>query len=121
MCRWLISFAFVPSCHREAEASFPNSCPLSYVDNQLRKSKRFDAEGMKKEHPEFFAPIARRRSSSSYVPAHANDNSAQANDEGQLRYWTSEMCSQNAHLFDFVVTVSTFLPHSYKVDAKAAK
>jgi hypothetical protein len=27
-------------------------------------------------------------------------------DEGQLRYWTSEMCSRNAHLFDFVVTVS---------------
>lgn len=26
-------------------------------------------------------------------------------DEGQLRYWTSDMCNRYPHLFDFVVTV----------------
>lgn len=25
--------------------------------------------------------------------------------EGQLRYWTADMCSRSPHLFDFVVTV----------------
>lgn len=29
-----------------------------------------------------------------------------AGEEGQLRYWTSEMCSSQPHLFDMVVTVS---------------
>ncbi|EDR08920.1 uncharacterized protein LACBIDRAFT_166577, partial [Laccaria bicolor S238N-H82] len=51
-----------------------------YVDNQLRHSKRFDAEGIQRDHPELF-------------------------DEGQLRYWTSRMCSRSPHLFDFVVTL----------------
>lgn len=27
-------------------------------------------------------------------------------DEGQLRYWTNEMCTKSPHLFDFVITVS---------------
>lgn len=27
-------------------------------------------------------------------------------EEGQLRYWTAEMCRDQAHLFDFVITVS---------------
>jgi NAD+ kinase len=26
-------------------------------------------------------------------------------EEGQLRYWTAEMCTKSPHLFDFVVTV----------------
>lgn len=26
-------------------------------------------------------------------------------DEGQLRYWTNEMCTKSPQLFDFVVTV----------------
>jgi NAD+ kinase len=26
-------------------------------------------------------------------------------EEGQLRYWTNEMCTKSPHLFDFVVTV----------------
>ena len=30
----------------------------------------------------------------------------QSQPEGQLRYWTAEMCSRSPHLFDFVVTVS---------------
>lgn len=28
------------------------------------------------------------------------------NEDGQLRYWTAEMCNRSPHLFDFVVTVS---------------
>jgi NAD+ kinase len=35
-----------------------------------------------------------------------SDFSRRPRDEGQLRYWTSEMCSNSPHLFDFVVTVS---------------
>lgn len=27
-------------------------------------------------------------------------------DDGQLRYWTNEMCRKSPHLFDFVITVS---------------
>ncbi len=30
-------------------------------------------------------------------------------EEGQLRYWTSDMCSHSPHLFDFVVTVRVSL------------
>ena len=26
-------------------------------------------------------------------------------EEGQLRYWTPDMCSRSPHLFDFVITV----------------
>jgi NAD kinase len=26
-------------------------------------------------------------------------------EEGQLRYWTGEMCSSQPHLFDFVITL----------------
>ncbi|KAK4705427.1 NAD+ kinase, partial [Phenoliferia sp. Uapishka_3] len=36
-----------------------------YVDTQLRKSKRFDAEGMQREHPELFRPLPRRYSRTS--------------------------------------------------------
>ena len=35
--------------------------------------------------------------------------SKRSKDEGQLRYWTSEMCSSSPHHFDFVVTVSCLL------------
>lgn len=31
-------------------------------------------------------------------------------EQGQLRYWTSDMCSRSPHLFDFVVTVRSY-PH----------
>lgn len=36
-------------------------------------------------------------------------------DEGQLRYWTADMCSHSLHLFDFVITVRylTFKFRSY--------
>ena len=32
-----------------------------------------------------------------------SDGNSQA--EGQLRYWTAEMCNKSPHLFDFVITV----------------
>lgn len=100
-----------------------------YVDSQLRTSKRFNAAGLEKEHPEFFKPYPRRRSSSS-ASIHTlstslsdvsllsrassiggakrrSDSGRDAdNEQGQLRYWTADMCSNTPNLFDFVVTVS---------------
>ncbi|CAE6412560.1 unnamed protein product [Rhizoctonia solani] len=95
-----------------------------YVDSQLRNSKRFDAAGLERDYPELFAPLPppRRRSSSSTSTAsshHSNlsslrmtsasRNSSTDNlslpSEGQLRYWTSDMCIRSPHLFDFVVTL----------------
>ena len=83
-----------------------------YVDNQLRTSKRFDAAGMEREFPELFVPFPRRRSSSSNSLAsmmNGNGNATDYQEEGQLRYWTSDMCSWSPHLFDFVVTVRYIL------------
>ena len=80
---------------------------IVYVDAQLRYSKRFDPDGIHAEYPEFFAPMPRRgSSSSSIVSMHSERSSSEPKDEGQLRYWTSDMCSRSPHLFDFVVTVS---------------
>lgn len=90
-----------------------------YVDAQLRTSKRFDAAGLQKEYPQLFEPVGRRRSSSttsvntlhSAYPSSSSLNgdgfgvNGRRKDEGQLRYWTGEMCSNSPHLFDFVVTV----------------
>lgn len=89
---------------------------IVYVDAQLRQSKRFDAAGLQKEHPDLFQPLHRRRSSSSAsLSAMSNWSSTtsmgdlrRSKEEGQLRYWTGEMCSNSPHLFDFVITVS---PH----------
>jgi hypothetical protein len=81
---------------------------IVYVDAQLRYSKRFDVEGIQQEHPEFFAPLPKRRTSnSSGISGHSTPatNGAEAGEEGQLRFWTSEMCTRSPHLFDFVVTV----------------
>lgn len=83
----------------------------SYVDHQLRKSRRFDAEGIQRDHPELFEPLPRRRSSSSNSLSSLSSSSTHQDDlnmhqEGQLRYWTSDMCSNSPHLFDFVITVS---------------
>ncbi|KAJ7497121.1 ATP-NAD kinase-like domain-containing protein [Mycena latifolia] len=78
-----------------------------YVDNQLRNSKRFDAEGIERDHPELFIPVPRRRNSSTNslasVPSYKEEFNPK--ETGQLRYWTSDMCSQSPHLFDFVVTL----------------
>lgn len=90
-----------------------------YVDAQLQTSKRFDAAGLQREYPHLFAPMARQRSSSSasvntlsHISAFSSTTSMgeaakqATNGEGQLRYWTSELCSATPHLFDFVITVS---------------
>ncbi|KAI0066155.1 ATP-NAD kinase [Artomyces pyxidatus] len=80
-----------------------------YVDHQLRTSRRFDAAGIERDHPELFVPFPRRRSSSnnslSSVSTVSNDGHTTSGEEGQLRYWTAEMCSRSPHLFDFVVTL----------------
>lgn len=90
-----------------------------YVDAQLQTSKRFDAAGLQREYPHLFVPMARQRSSSSasvntlsHISAFSSTTSMgeaakqATNGEGQLRYWTSELCSATPHLFDFVITVS---------------
>jgi NAD+ kinase len=86
-----------------------------YVDGQLRNSKRFDAEGMQRDYPHLFEPIQRRRSSSSNMSSPGLASSWGTNgfatpdhkrrEEGQLRYWTADMCSNSPQLFDFVVTL----------------
>lgn len=94
---------------------------IVYVDAQLRKSKRFNAAGIKEEHPEFFRPTVRRRSSSSTSVSTLSAAASSTSlgdlhrkrsimggghvDDGQLRYWTGEMCSSQPHLFDFVITL----------------
>ncbi|KAF5370614.1 hypothetical protein D9758_002090 [Tetrapyrgos nigripes] len=81
-----------------------------YVDNQLRTSRRFDAEGIERDHPGLFVPFPRRRTSSSnslssMSSASTTKDEFYLKEEGQLRYWTSSMCSQSPHLFDFVITL----------------
>ncbi|KAH7920926.1 ATP-NAD kinase [Leucogyrophana mollusca] len=83
-----------------------------YVDHQLRNSRRFDAAGIQQDHPELFEPLPRRRSSSSNSLSSLSSSSTSQQDdlngllqEGQLRYWTSDMCSRSPHLFDFVITL----------------
>ena len=84
-----------------------------YVDAQLRNSKRFDAAGIQRDYPALFQPVGRRRSSSSASLSSAYPSSVsladsmsnKRRDEGQLRYWTSEMCSNSPQLFDFVITL----------------
>ncbi len=84
-----------------------------YVDTQLQTSKRFDAAGMQKQYPHLFEPIVRRRSSSSTGFSSSFPSTTSMNEiarrrddgEGQLRYWTAEMCSSSPNLFDFVVTL----------------
>ncbi|KAG1844169.1 ATP-NAD kinase-like domain-containing protein [Suillus subalutaceus] len=83
---------------------------IVYVDHQLRNSRRFDAEGIQRDHPELFEPLPRRRSSSSNSLSSLSSSSTHQDDfntlqEGQLRYWTSDMCSNSPHLFDFVITL----------------
>ncbi|GAA5880334.1 hypothetical protein JCM16303_003902 [Sporobolomyces ruberrimus] len=139
---------------------------IVYVDSQLKKSKRFDAAGIEKEHPDLFTPFPshRRYSRTSSSASLATDfnghsfhprrssgptgsstpgtngmaplsmtnlneallkrnNSITSNSgasdrseahparkgeqgqEGQLRYWTNDMCRKSPHLFDFVITL----------------
>jgi len=104
----VVCVAFISLC-------YSSDFLISYVDNQLRHSRRFDAEGIRRDHPELFVPFPHRRSSSSnslssLSSTSANKDDIQVNEEGQLRYWTSRMCSHSPHLFDFVVTASNLFP-----------
>jgi NAD+ kinase len=101
---------------------------IVYVDAQLRHSKRFDAAGLQQDHPEFFRPLHRRRSSSSASVNNVSSwssgtslSEARKKDEGQLRYWTSEMCSSAPHLFDFVVTVSSYTSTEFLLTGSSAE
>ncbi|KAG6862310.1 hypothetical protein C0995_016008 [Termitomyces sp. Mi166 len=80
-----------------------------YVDSQLRYSRRFDAEGIRLQHPDLFIPFPRRQTSNSTSVSSLTSGSTKddvyGRDDGQLRYWTSSMCSQTPQLFDFVVTL----------------
>ncbi|PFH52004.1 hypothetical protein AMATHDRAFT_141215 [Amanita thiersii Skay4041] len=84
---------------------------IVYVDSQLRRSRRFDAAGIQRDHPELFIPIPHRKNSSSTSLNSLSSQSSPSSDpqntceEGQLRYWTSSMCSHSPHLFDFVITL----------------
>lgn len=84
---------------------------IVYVDSQLRQSKRFDAEGIRREYPHLFSPVSSRNQSSSNgnSPPESLSNgkfsSTQTKDDGLLRFWTSDMCSRAPHLFDMVVTL----------------
>ncbi|KDN47560.1 hypothetical protein K437DRAFT_255837 [Tilletiaria anomala UBC 951] len=113
---------------------------IVYVDSQLKASKRFDVEGIKRDFPALFEPIIhpnanqphghgqRRASSFASTPSSGTSSSSSDADgnaigfnlanimtspnghglfkgEGQLRYWTAEMCSRHPQLFDFVVTL----------------
>jgi len=88
-----------------------------YVDAQLKASRRFDAAGIERDHPELFVPFPRRRESGSSTHSAASGMSREENahahpiGEGQLRYWTADMCSRSPHLFDFVVTVRSSFMH----------
>ncbi len=81
------------------------------MDSQLKTSRRFDAPGIQQDHPELFLPYPRRSpsgsssSSASSVYSNKDTETKQQDEEGQLRYWTPEMCSRSPQLFDFVVTV----------------
>lgn len=87
---------------------------VSYVDHQLRTSRRFDAVGLQRDHPELFQPFPRRRSSSSNSVSSTSTVASFKDDltqeDGQLRYWTADMCNRSPHLFDFVITVRCSIP-----------
>ncbi|TKY90777.1 hypothetical protein EX895_000775 [Sporisorium graminicola] len=86
---------------------------IVYVDSQLRQSKRFDADGIRRDYPQLFDSRPPRRtpsmsSSFSSSAASATDSNGtfnRAEGGNQLRFWTADMCSRSPHLFDFVVTL----------------
>ena len=83
---------------------------MVYVDAQLQASRRFDAAGIEHDHPELFAPFPYRRGSwnstnSSSSTSGGREDHTNPNEQGQLRYWTADMCNTSPHLFDFVVTL----------------
>ena len=85
---------------------------IVYVDSQLRQSKRFDADGIRRDYPQLFDSRPKRTPSmsssfSSSGPSAQDGNGAFSRSEGgnQLRFWNADMCSRSPHLFDFVVTL----------------
>ncbi|KAJ3526772.1 hypothetical protein NM688_g8220 [Phlebia brevispora] len=54
---------------------------IVYVDAQLKTSRRFDAAGIERDHPELFVPVPRRRSSSSSSLASMASNGCDSNEE----------------------------------------
>lgn len=86
---------------------------IVYVDSQLRQSKRFDAEGIRRDYPQLFDARPPKRTPSlplsfSSSATSASDNNGPLNrGEGgnQLRFWNADMCSRSPHLFDFVATL----------------
>lgn len=83
---------------------------IVYVDSQLRTSKRFDAEGIRRDYPQLFDSRPKRTPSlsSSFSSTSGHDSNGAFNrSEGgnQLRFWNADMCSRSPHLFDFVVTL----------------
>lgn len=100
---------------RDRRACSPGRGMVVYVDAQLKKSKRFDAEGMARDYPELFQPVLRRRASrsanasstsiSTMASGYSSKDGGGGSGEGQLRYWTPEMCSNTPQLFDFVITL----------------
>ncbi|XAO24475.1 hypothetical protein I312_103276 [Cryptococcus bacillisporus CA1280] len=87
-----------------------------YVDSEFESSKAFDAQGLQRDYPELFEPMLSNRSFSSLSSVNTpNDSSTDEGPinsgsvtpvgEGQLRYWTNELCSSSPHLFDLVITL----------------
>ena len=79
-----------------------------YVDAQLRTSRRFDAAGIERDHPELFVPFPYRKaswSSTNSSSSNGKEDHTDSNEQGQLRFWTADMCNTSPHLFDFVVTL----------------
>ncbi|GAC99285.1 ATP-NAD kinase [Pseudozyma hubeiensis SY62] len=86
---------------------------IVYVDSQLRQSKRFDADGIRRDYPQLFDSRPPKRTpslsasfSSSAASVSDNNGTFNRSDGGnQLRFWNSDMCSRSPHLFDFVATL----------------
>lgn len=80
---------------------------IVYVDQQLQRSKRFNPEGIRRDYPQVFEPIAHRaerQNSSTGTPSIDADVATSPRD-GQLRYWTPDLCTEHPELIDFVVTL----------------
>lgn len=99
---------------------------IVYVDSQLRTSKRFNVAAMREEYPHLFTPRPQSRTTSqqdlkdlsfsltstsispennNFLHPHSNSNTHGNKDEGQLRFWTADMCTDSPHLFDLVITL----------------